>query len=149
VFPPVRNQHVSSLICVALAILLMMTGTWVYLWQLFGGANQMMAALSLLLVTVWLVSVGKSWLYAGLPAIFMYVTTLASLLVTAYNIYANVYNPNLAAGRVIPVVGSGLMVLVALLLVAAAVLIGIDGWRAFRRYRRQPAAQPRPAAARA
>src|SRR5215467_3894481 len=35
VFPPVRNQHVSSLICVALAILLMMTGTWVYLWQLF------------------------------------------------------------------------------------------------------------------
>jgi hypothetical protein len=49
----------------------------------------------------------------------------------------------------IPVVGSGLMVLVALLLVAAAVLIGIDGWRAFQRYRRQPVAQPRPAAARA
>jgi len=149
VFPPVRNQHVASLICVALAILLMMTGTWVYLWQLFGGANQMMAALSLLLVTVWLVSVGKSWLYAGLPAIFMYATTLASLLVTAYNIYANVYTPNLAAGRVIPVIGSGLMVLVALLLVAAAVVIGIDGWRAFKRFRRQPAAQPRPAAARA
>src|SRR5213593_4428014 len=149
VFPPVRNQHVASLICVALAILLMMTGTWVYLWQLFGGANQLMAALSLLLVTVWLASVGKSWFYAGLPAIFMYITTLASLLVTAYNIYSNVYQTNLAAGRVIPVIGSGLMVLVALLLVAAAVVIGIDGWRAFRRYRRQPAAAPRPAAARA
>jgi len=149
VIPPVRNQHVASLICVALAILLMMTGTWVYLWQLFGGANQMMAALSLLLVTVWLASVGKNWLYAGLPALFMYLTTLASLLVTAYNIYANVYNPNLAAGRMIPVLGSGLMVLVALLLVAAAVLIGIDGWRAFQKYRRQPASQPRPAAARA
>jgi len=36
-----------------------------------------------------------------------------------------------------------------LLLVAAAVVIGIDGWRAFRRYRRQPAAAPRPAPARA
>ena len=149
VFPPVRNQHLSSLICVALAILLMMTGTWIYLWQLFGGANQLMAALSLLLVTVWLASVGKSWLFAGLPAIFMYITTLASLLVTAYNIYSNVYQTNLAAGRVIPVIGSGLMVLVALLLVAAAVVIGIDGWRAFRRYRRQPAAARRPAAARA
>lgn len=149
VFPPVRNQHVASLICVALAILLMMTGTWVYLWQLFGGANQLMAALSLLLVTVWLASVGKNWLYAGLPAIFMYFTTLASLLVTAYNIYFNVYQTNLGAGRVIPVIGSGLMVLVALLLVAAAIVIGIDGWRAFRRYRRQPAAAPRPAAARA
>jgi carbon starvation protein len=126
-----------------------MTGTWVYLWQLFGGANQLMAALSLLLVTVWLASVGKNWLYAGLPAVFMYFTTLAALLVTAYNIYVNVYQPNLAAGRMIPVVGSGFMVLIALLLVAAAVTIGVDGWRAFQRYRRRPAVAPKPAAARA
>jgi carbon starvation protein len=138
VFPPVRNQHVASLISILLALLLMMTGTWVYLWQLFGGANQLMAALSLLLVTVWLVSVGKSWLFAGLPAIFMYVTTVASLLVTAFNIYVNVYQPNMAAGRVVPVLGSGLMVLVALLLVAAAIIVGIDGWRAFQRFRHQP-----------
>jgi carbon starvation protein len=147
-FPPVRNQHVASLISIALAILLMLTGTWVYLWQLFGGANQLMAALALLLVTVWLSSVGKNWLYAGLPALFMYVTTLASLLVTGYNIYVNVYRPNLDAGRMIPVVGSGLMVLVALLLVAAAIMIGIDGWRAFQRYRHR-VPEPRPAAARA
>jgi len=147
--PPMRNQHVASLVSIALAILLMLTGTWVYLWQLFGGANQLMAALSLVLVTVWLASAGKNWLYAGLPAIFMYVTTIASILVTAYNLYFNVYQVNLAAGRVIPVVGSGLMVLVALLLVAAAAIIGIDGWRAFRRYRRQPISAPRPAAARA
>src|SRR5207249_6506086 len=120
VFPPVRNQHVASLICVALAILLMMTGTWVYLWQLFGGANQLMAALSLLLVTVWLASVGKNWLYAGLPTLFMYVTTVASIVVTAYNLYFNVYQPNRDAGRILPMVGSGLMVLVAILLIIAA-----------------------------
>src|SRR5262245_23823501 len=149
VIPPVRNQHVASLVSIALAILLMLTGTWVYLWQLFGGANQLMAALSLLLVTVWLASVGKNWLYAGLPALFMYVTTLASLLVTAYNIYVNVYQPNMAAGRLITIVGPGLMVLLALLLVAASVMIGIDGWRAFQRYRHQPVQQPRPAAVRA
>ena len=149
VIPPVRNQHVASLVSIALAILLVLTGTWVYLWQLFGGANQLMAALSLLLVTVWLASVGKNWLYAGLPAVFMYVTTIAALLVTAYNIYFNVYQPNMAAGRMVPVVGSGLMVLVALLLVAAAIMIGIDGWRAFQRYRRRPAPAPKPAAARA
>jgi hypothetical protein len=58
---------------------------------------------------------------------FMYVTTIASLLVTAYNIYVNVYQPNIAAGRVLPVIGSRLMVLVALLLVAAAIIVGIDG----------------------
>ncbi|MEK6667009.1 MAG: carbon starvation CstA family protein [candidate division NC10 bacterium] len=148
VIPPMRNQHVASLISVALALLLLMTGTWIYLWQLFGGANQLMAALALLLVTVWLASVGKNWLYAGLPMIFMYVTTVASILVTAYNIYYNVYQPNLAAGRMIPVVGSGLMVLVAILLVVAAAFIGYDGFRAFRKYLRQPVTAPKAAPAR-
>jgi carbon starvation protein len=148
VVPPLRNQHLASFISVTLAILLVLTGTWIYLWQLFGGANQLMAALALLLVTIWLASQGKSWLFAGLPTIFMYVTTVASILVTAYNLYFNVYVPNLAAGRTVPVVGSGLMVLVALLLVAAAILIGLDGGRAFLKYSRRPQPAPETAPAR-
>ena len=148
IMPPLRNQHLASLISVALAILLVLTGTWIYLWQLFGGANQLMAALSLLLVTVWLVSQGKSWVFAGLPMIFMYLTTVASILITAYNLYFNVYIPNIRAGRVLPVVGSGLMVLVAVLLVMAALFIGVDGWRAFLKYRKRPSASPQAAPAR-
>jgi carbon starvation protein len=145
IIPPLRNQHFSSLVSIALAILLVMTGTWIYLWQLFGAANQLMAALSLMLVTVWLASVGKNWAYAGIPMVLMYVTTVASVLVTAYNLYFNVYSPNLQAGRTLPTVGSGLMVLVAILLVFAAVLIGIDGFRAFFKYLGNPAPSPRPA----
>jgi carbon starvation protein len=146
--PPLRNQHVSSFVSVVLAILLVLTGTWIYLWQLFGGANQLMAALSLLLVTVWLASVGKNWLFAGLPMFFMYITTVASLLVTGYNLYVNVYVPNRDAGRMLPMVGSGLMVLVAILLVVAALFIAVDGLRAFVKYLRQPAPAPKPAPAR-
>jgi carbon starvation protein len=137
IVPPLRNQHLSSFISIALAILLVMTGTWIYLWQLFGAANQLMAALSLLVVTVWLVSVGKHWLYAGMPMI----------LVTAYNLYFNVYLPNLDAGRMLPTIGSGLMVLVAVLLVFASIFIGLDGFRAFFRYSGKPAPSGRPAAA--
>ncbi len=148
VIPPCRNQHVASLISIALALLLVMTGTWIYLWQLFGGANQLMAALALLLVTVWLASVGKNWLYAGLPTIFMYITTVASILVTAYNLYFNVYQPNREAGRTLPMIGSGLMVLVALLLVIAAVFIAVDGVRAFMKYLRRPSPAPTTAPAR-
>jgi len=144
IIPPLRNQHFSSFISIALAILLVMTGTWIYLWQLFGAANQLMAALSLLLVTIWLASVGKNWVYAGIPMILMYVTTVASVLVTAYNLYFNVYLPNLAAGRMLPTVGSGLMVLVAILLVFASLLIGIDGFRAFFKYLGRPAPSARP-----
>ncbi|MBI2986246.1 MAG: hypothetical protein HYY45_05705 [Deltaproteobacteria bacterium] len=148
VVPVFRNQHVASFISVALAILLVLTGTWIYLWQLFGAANQLMAALSLLLVTIWLASVGKAWLYAGLPMIFMYVTTVGSVVVTAYNLYFNVYRPNVAAGRLLPAAGSGLMVLVSVLLVMAALLIGLDGWRAFLKYLGRPAPAPGPAPAR-
>ena len=148
IMPPLRNQHLASLISVALAILLVLTGTWIYLWQLFGGANQLMAALSLLLVTVWLVSQGKRWVFAGLPMIFMYLTTVASILITAYNLYFNVTIPNIRAGRILPVVGSGLMVLVAILLVMAALFIGVDGWRAFLKYRKRPSASPQAAPAR-
>jgi carbon starvation protein len=148
IIPPLRNQHFASFISIALAILLVMTGTWIYLWQLFGAANQLMAALSLLLVTIWLVSVGKNWVFAGIPMIFMYITTLASVLVTAYNLYFNVYLPNLEAGRTLPAVGSGLMVLVAILLVFAAIFVGIDGFRAFFKYLGKAApssARPAPA----
>jgi carbon starvation protein len=145
IIPPLRNQHFASFVSIALALLLVMTGTWIYLWQLFGAANQLMAALSLLLVTIWLASVGKNWVYAGIPMILMYVTTVASVLVTAYNLYFNVYWPNLEAGRMLPTVGSGLMVLVAILLVLAALLIGIDGFRAFFKYLGNPAPSTRPA----
>ena len=37
----------STVVSMFLTILLVLTGTWVYLWQLFGAANQLMAALSL------------------------------------------------------------------------------------------------------
>jgi carbon starvation protein len=148
IIPPLRNQHFASFISIALAILLVMTGTWIYLWQLFGAANQLMAALSLLLVTIWLASVGKNWLFAGIPMLFMYITTLASVFVTAYNLYFNVYLPNLEAGRTLPAVGSGLMVLVAMLLVFAAIFVGVDGFRAFFKYLGKPApSSARPAAA--
>jgi succinate dehydrogenase hydrophobic anchor subunit len=76
----------------------------------------------------------------------MYVTTVASILVTAYNLYFNVYVSNLAAGRMVPVIGSGLMVVVALLLVAAALLIGVDGCRAFVKYSRRASRAPETAA---
>ena len=145
IIPPLRNQHFSSFISILLAILLVMTGTWIYLWQLFGAANQLMAALSLLLVTIWLASVGKNWIFAGIPMIFMYITTVASILVTAYNLYFNVYVPNLHAGRMLPTIGSGLMVLVALLLVFASLFIGLDGFRAFLKYLGGPAPSARPA----
>jgi carbon starvation protein len=137
-----KNQHIASIVGMVVTMGLVLSGTWVYLWQLFGASNQLLAALSLLLVTVWLRSVGKNPAYAGIPMVFMYVTTLAATLITAYNLYVTIASaPNMAA---ISVAGAWAMIAIAVLLFVAAVLIAYDAWRAWGRYGAVPAA-PAPA----
>jgi len=128
-----KNQHVASIFGSAAVLLLVLSGTWVYLWQLFGASNQLLAALSLLLVTIWLVETGRNPAFAGIPMAFMYVTTIAASGVTAWNLYKTIATADGAA--TISVVGAWLMIAVALLLVAAALVIGWDGWKAWRRER--------------
>jgi carbon starvation protein len=113
----------------------------VYLWQLFGASNQLMAALSLLIVTVWLASTGRNPAFVGIPMLFMYATTVAASLVTAYNLYNTVAVAEGASG--IAVVGAWAMIIVALLITVAALVIAYDGWRAWSRYRGAPVA-PQP-----
>lgn len=145
-WPIMRNMHVATLIGMALTLLLVLSGTWVYLWQLFGAANQLLAALSLLIVTVWLAATSRNVLYAGLPFLFMYVTTLAATIVTAYNLWVTVFLPGVRNGWGIAIVGAGAMILVAALLVVAALYIGHDGWVAYQRHRQRPLeARPAPA----
>ena len=140
-----RNQHVASVIGSVLVLALVLSGTWVYLWQLFGASNQLMAALSLLLVTIWLASTRRNPAYAGIPMLFMYVTTVAASLVTAYNLFVTIVLSETSA--LISVVGAWAMIIVALLLVAAALLIAWDAWGAWTRYRALPAEpMPQPAA---
>ena len=138
-FPPVRNMHVSSFISMGLTMALVLTGTWVYLWQMFGASNQLMAALSLLVVTVWLRSEGRKPTYALIPMVFMYVTTLFATIVTARNLYVTIAgNPKMSG---LPVYGAWAMIGVAALLILAALLIGWDGLKAYRRYSSHPIGQ--------
>jgi carbon starvation protein len=137
-----KNQHVATIVSSAAVLFLVLSGTWVYLWQLFGASNQLMAALSLLIVTVWLASTRRNPSYAGIPMIFMYVTTIAASLVTAWNLYRTIATK--ADVATISVIGSWAMIVVALLLVVASLMIALDGWRAWARYRGAPA-QPEPA----
>jgi carbon starvation protein len=139
-----KNQHVASITGSVLVLALVLSGTWVYLWQLFGASNQLLAALSLLLVTLWLASTRRNPAYAGIPMIFMYVTTVAASLVTAYNLYVTIVLREGTA--LISVIGAWAMIGVALLLVVAALLIAWDAWKAWNRYREAPT-EPAPAPA--
>jgi carbon starvation protein len=140
IFPAARNMHVSTIFSMFLTLLLVLTGTWVYLWQLFGAANQLMAALSLLVVTVWLKSDKRNPSYALYPMLFMYITTIFATLVTARNLYVTIAtNPNLGG---LPVGGAWAMIIVSILLIVAAVLIGWDGYQAYQRYSRTRTTRP-------
>jgi len=138
-----KNIHVGTIISSILMILIVLSGTFVYLWQLFGGANQLMAAIALMLITLWLVSEKKNPTYAFWPMLFMYVTTIAANLVTAYNLWVTVVQKNMGqAGKEIVVGGAIALVLIALFLVIAALYVGFDAWQA---YNRMKAGQVAPA----
>ena len=130
--PLFRNMHVSSIISMVLTAALVLTGTWVYLWQMFGASNQLMAALSLLVVTVWLKSEKRNPSYALYPMLFMYFTTLFATCVTARNLYVTIAaNPKMSG---LPVAGAWAMIIVAALLLVASLVIGWDGLKAYQKY---------------
>jgi carbon starvation protein len=140
--PVLKNMHISTVISMVLTILLVLTGTWVYLWQLFGAANQLMAALSLLIVTVWLKSLKRNPAFALWPMLFMYITTLAATLVTARNLYVTIVPQGGAAA-----VGAWFMIVISILLFIAALFIAWDGYQAYQRFAAGGKPTPKEAAA--
>jgi carbon starvation protein len=142
VVPAFKNMHVSTIVSMFLTILLVLTGTWVYLWQLFGAANQLMAALSLLIVTVWLREQKKNPSFALWPTLFMYFTTLAATLVTARNLFVTIVPRGGSAAA-----GAWAMIVISGLLFVTALVIGWDGYQAYQRYGKGTQAKRAPAAA--
>lgn len=132
VSPIFRNPHVGTFIACILGMVLVLTGWWQYLWVLFGGANQLMASLALLLVTAWLMSEGKPSAWAFWPMIFMFITTIAALLYTSYNLLQKVIS---GAVKGEALIGNTLMGLVGFFLVIAALVLGSEGMKALKRYR--------------
>jgi len=132
VSPVFRNVHIGTIIASLLGIILVLTGWWQYLWVLFGGANQLMASLALMLVTAYLMSEGRSSAWTFYPMIFMFVTTVAALLYTSYNLLRIVFT---GAVKGEALVGNTLMGLVGFFLVIAALMLGWEGVKAFSRYR--------------
>jgi carbon starvation protein len=130
--PVFRNPHIGTFIASVLGIILVLTGWWQYLWVLFGGANQLMASLALMLITVWLMSEGKSYAWTFYPMIFMFVTTVAALLYTSWNLLQKVFAGGVQGEAF---VGNLLMGLVGFFLVICALILGFEGFKAFNRLR--------------
>jgi carbon starvation protein CstA len=88
-----------------------------------------MAALSLLITTVWLREQKKNPSFALWPMLFMYITTLAATLVTARNLFVTIVPKGGSAAA-----GAWAMIVIAGLLFVTALVIGWDGYQAYQRY---------------
>ncbi len=72
----------SAVMCLLPLLLLLVSGPGSYrvFWTLFGSSNQLLAGISLLVITVWLRRMGRSSWYTFLPAIFILTITAWSLV---------------------------------------------------------------------
>ena len=75
------NRYVNTSVIVVVAFFLLGSGRWADLWTLFGGANQLLAAMALLTVTVWLANWDdtKQLISTGVPMALMVIITIAGL----------------------------------------------------------------------
>ncbi|MFA9399304.1 MAG: carbon starvation protein A [Clostridiaceae bacterium] len=112
------NKYVATGITVVLGGLLTFKG-YEKIWPIFGSANQLLAALALLSLAVYLKKQGKDNWMAVIPTIFMFIVTLAALVLVALQ------NLKPAEGAT----GSPLLVVVAAVLFVLAIVLIVIGFK--------------------
>ncbi|MBP7934794.1 MAG: hypothetical protein KA354_09125 [Phycisphaerae bacterium] len=75
-----RHYWVNSGLAVFFMLMLGWGNGYKALWSIFGSANQLLAALALLIATCWLISRGRSAWFTLLPTAFMMVTSVTMLI---------------------------------------------------------------------
>ncbi|MBU1244137.1 carbon starvation protein A [Myxococcota bacterium] len=118
------NRYSATGITVAVASLLVFSGSATEIWPIFGAANQLVAALAFLTISLWLVFIRKPSLFALIPGIFIYAVTMAAL---AWNIYD--------FGRK----EKYILVTISAFLLSLALILGVTGVRSLTRAHRSKA----------
>lgn len=87
--PPswLRSHYFNAAVVTAAMFFLCYTNTFKYIWPIFGSANQLMAALALIVAAAWLMVRRRTRWFMLAPAAFMMVTTLVSLAQLLFNKY--------------------------------------------------------------
>ena len=106
--------------------------TWRIFWDLFGASNQLLAALTLIGVTVWLWQTRRArwvWFVTGLPAVLMY-------LMSTWALGRIIYSTYLKTGAGLDLVAWVAVVLLALaaLMLVEAILVVFGGVGPTRRH---------------
>lgn len=82
-----QNRYLSTFVVILFSVLLLASGSFTTLWPIFGSANQLLAALALLTIAVWLIRNKISATFVTIPMFFMFAVTLTSLGLFAWKNY--------------------------------------------------------------
>lgn len=74
-----ESRMFNALLAIILTAILSFTNGYQKIWPIFGSANQLLAALTLVAVTAWFAQKSIKAYFAAIPAGFMIITTMASL----------------------------------------------------------------------
>src|SRR3990167_5345433 len=97
---------------------------WKVFWTIFGTSNQLLAALTLMILSMWLLKSGKSWWMSAIPMVFMMVMTLWSLFLMMKPMFVGI----LSGAPTFDFIG-----LIALLLFGLAFLLILEALLATKR----------------
>ena len=135
------NRYANAAIQVVPAFFLVSSGRWADLWPLFGGANQLLAALALLTATVWLANWddSKQLVSTGVPMALMSVVTILALLYLAFvqNFLQKFLNPEwIAEAAALDMFSAALQIVISFVLVGLALALVRMGYSSIRQARR-------------
>lgn len=114
------NKYVSTIVSLVCGYLLSLGG-YVNIWPLFGSANQLLAAMVLISLAVFLKVTGRKGFMLYIPMVLMFIVTMTALVQAIYGIVMKLF---VTGGFVLMV--DGLQLVVAILLVALGLMIGFN-----------------------
>ena len=114
------NKYVSTITSLVCGYLLSLGG-YVNIWPLFGSANQLLAAMVLISLAVFLKVTGRKGFMLYIPMVLMFIVTMTALVQAIYGIVMKLF---VTGGFVLMV--DGLQLVVAILLVALGLMIGFN-----------------------
>jgi len=132
-----KNKYVSAIIVCIIVYILTSPHTgaaFIYIWGTFGGANQLMAGLALMIVSLWLTREKRPTVYTVIPMLFMLATTLSALTYLAYD---GLWNPVTGYLKTLTV-GTLFAVCVNIFLLILGLFMCYEGIKAFKRLRAKP-----------
>ena len=98
-------------------------GSFMQFWTIFGTSNQLLAALTLVAVALWLKRSGRRAMFAAIPAILMFATTSVALVLNLVSFWRTFGTQ--------PQISSGLNVGIAVLLMAMSGFVAVEAVRAW------------------